>query len=49
MSYLGYFLTEAAAGAAVGFHAACMCLKKLIRDEPEKFTKIFNQPPRNPR
>ena len=41
MSELGYFLAGAGIGLAVGFHFACMIMKKLIKDEPEKFAQIF--------
>ena len=41
MSEFGYFLAGAGIGLAVGFHFACMTMKKLIKDEPEKFAQIF--------
>lgn len=41
MSELGYFLAGAGIGAAIGFHVACILMKKLIKDEPEKFGNIF--------
>ncbi len=43
MSELGYFLAGAGIGLAVGFHVACMIMKKLIKDEPEKFAQIFKK------
>lgn len=43
MSELGYFLAGAGIGLAVGFHSACMIMKKLIKDEPEKFAHIFKK------
>ena len=42
MSEFGYFLAGAGIGLALGFHFACMTMKKLINDEPEKFAQIFN-------
>ena len=41
MSQFGYFLAGAGIGLAVGFHSACMAMKKLIKDQPEKFAQIF--------
>ena len=41
VSEVGYFLAGAGIGLAVGFHSACMTIKKLIKDEPEKFAQIF--------
>ena len=41
MSEFGYFLAGAGIGAGIGFHVACMIMKKLIKDEPEKFAHIF--------
>ena len=43
MSELGYFLSGAGIGAAIGFHVACMIIKKLIKDEPEKFANLFDR------
>jgi uncharacterized protein YneF (UPF0154 family) len=43
MSELGYVLAGAGIGLAVGFHLACMTMKKLIKDEPEKFAHIFKK------
>ena len=43
MSEFGYFLAGAGIGLAVGFQVACMTLKKLIKDEPEKFAQIFKK------
>ena len=41
MSEFGYFLAGAGIGLAIGFHIACMIVKKMIKDEPEKFAHIF--------
>lgn len=41
MSEFGYFLAGAGIGLAVGFHVACITMRKLIKDEPEKFANIF--------
>ena len=41
MSEFGYFLAGLGIGLAIGFHVACMTMKKLIKDEPEKFAQIF--------
>lgn len=43
MSEFGYFLAGAGIGLAVGFHFACMTMRKLIKDEPEKFAHIFKK------
>lgn len=43
VSEFGYFLAGAGIGLAVGFHSACMTMKKLIKDEPEKFAHIFKK------
>lgn len=43
MSEFGYFLTGAGIGLAVGFHVACMIMKQLIKDEPEKFAQVFKK------
>jgi uncharacterized protein YneF (UPF0154 family) len=41
MSEFGYFLAGAGIGLAIGFHVACITMRKLIKDEPEKFAHIF--------
>ena len=43
MSEFGYFLAGAGIGLAVGFHSACIIMKKLIKAEPEKFAQIFKK------
>lgn len=43
MSELGYFLAGLCMGGAIGFHVACISMKKLIKDEPEKFADIFKK------
>lgn len=43
MSELGYVLAGIGIGLAVGFHFACMTMKKLIKNEPEKFAQVFKK------
>ena len=41
MSEFGYFLAGAGIGLAIGFHVACITMRKLIKDDPEKFAHIL--------
>lgn len=43
MSELGYFLAGAGIGLTVGFHLACITIKQLMKDEPEKFAQILKK------